>query len=129
MGLELFLRENCQKAEKRRVVISERFQENGVPVEWVLRPITAAKEEEIRRSCTENGGLDVYRYCGRLCEESVLYPDLKNASLQDSYGVMGGAALLKAMLNGGEYVFLVQQVEEVNGFGQSERTLADEAKN
>ena len=70
----------------------------------------------------------MYRYCGRLCEESVLYPDLKNAALQDSYGVMGGAALLKAMLNGGEYVFLVRQVEEVNGFGQSERTLADEAK-
>ncbi len=129
MGLELFLRENCQRAEKRTVVISQRFVENGAPVAWVLRPMTAAKEEEIRRSCTEGGALDVFRYYGRLCEETVVYPDLKDAALQDSYGVMGGAALLKAMLNGGEYAFLVRQAEEVNGFGETERQLADEAKN
>ena len=42
---------------------------------------------------------------------------------------MGGEALLKAMLNAGEYIRLSGKVAEINGFNESTEELVEEAKN
>jgi hypothetical protein len=60
---------------------------------------------------------------------AVVYPDLKNAELQKSYGVMGEERLLKAMLSAGEYVQLSGKIAEINGFDNDVNELVDEAKN
>ena len=46
---------------------------------------------------------------------SVIFPDLKDAALQDSYGVIGAEKLLGKLLLSGEYDALRSAVEEING--------------
>ena len=62
---------------------------------------------------------------------STVYPDLKNAELQDSYGVMGEEELIVEMLdNDGEYQSYVAKCLEVSGYNQDEENeLVEEAKN
>jgi hypothetical protein len=60
---------------------------------------------------------------------SVAYPNLNDAELQNSYGVMGAEALLEAMLTAGEYITLSGKVAEINGFNESVEELVEEAKN
>ena len=59
----------------------------------------------------------------------VVYPDLTDAELQNSYGVMGDDNLLKKMLKSGEYAALLNKVQEINGFDITTQDLVDEAKN
>ena len=47
--------------------------------------------------------------------ESVVFPDLKEAALQNSYGVVGAEGLLARLLLAGEYDRLRRAVEEING--------------
>ena len=130
MGLEAFLRENSLPAEGRKVAVSPRFlQKDGSPVLWEIRPVTAGEEELLRRQARKEGRLDYDLYLAKLCEQSVVYPDLKNVQLQNNYGVYGGAALLQAMLTGGEYAKLLREGEEVNGFLKSDQERRQEAKN
>ncbi|MBW7457350.1 phage portal protein, partial [Paenibacillus sepulcri] len=58
-----------------------------------------------------------------------IYPDLKNAELQKSYGVLGGDQLIKKMLLSGEYAALVQKVQKVNGFDRDINELVEDVKN
>ena len=54
---------------------------------------------------------------------------MKNAQLQDAYGVMGEAELLKEMLLSGEYTRLVLEVTKINGFDADLGKMVEEAKN
>lgn len=47
---------------------------------------------------------------------SVVFPDLNDADLQDSWGVVGAEALLKAMLTPGEIVDLENAVQSAAGY-------------
>ena len=49
--------------------------------------------------------------------ESVVFPDLKDAALQNSYGVIGAERLLARLLLAGEYDCLRREVERINGGG------------
>ena len=57
-----------------------------------------------------------------------VFPNLNDKSLQDSYGVMGAEALLKAMLTSGESANYFQKAQEVCGFTPIEE-LTEQAKN
>ena len=65
----------------------------------------------------------------KLVVASVVFPDLKDAELQKSYGVLGADQLLRKMLLPGEYATLLQKVQEVNGFDRDVNELAEEVKN
>lgn len=65
---------------------------------------------------------------GKVCARCTVFPDLNNAELQDSWGVMKPEELLGAMLIGGEFDDYVTEVFRANGF-QTENELVDEAKN
>ncbi|MBP1737538.1 MAG: Phage XkdN-like protein [Oscillospiraceae bacterium] len=137
MSLKAFLSANATAVENRKVVISDRFREGGMAVLWEIRAISEAENETLRRGCTrqvktkrgEMEKTDNNLYIGKLAVESVVYPDLKDAELQNSYGVMGADSLLKAMLTAGEYAALLNQVQEINGFDKDMNELVGEAKN
>ena len=73
--------------------------ENGEPLEWEIQPITSARNEAIRRECTKDGSLDFWQYKIKLLCQSVVFPDLTNADLQDSYGANSEEELVYAMVD------------------------------
>jgi hypothetical protein len=136
----VFMSGNATKVENVKYVASKRFVVKGKPVEWELKPIDCDKEEAIRKDCTKrvpipgkrgqyNQETDTDKFIGIMCANCIVYPDLNNAELQDSYGVKDATALLKKMLSPGEYTDLKAKVMEVNGYDTSMEELVDEVKN
>ena len=113
MDLQAFLRENVGGPEDREVRVSGRFAEP-----FVVRGITEEENAGLRAGCRKNGGLDgvdADRYLARLAAACVVSPDLENAALQRSWGVMGAEALLKRMLSPGEFAKLLEAEQLKNG--------------
>lgn len=132
MSLSAFL--NPVKCENKKVVISKRFvDENGNAEEWELQSLNENEVEKIRKAVGANvkqaDNASKEKYMSELCAKCVVYPDLKNAQLQDAYGVMGEAELLKEMLLSGEYTRLVLEVTKINGFDADLGKMVEEAKN
>ena len=137
----MFFAENVQKEELVEVVVSKRFKDaDGNPITWKLACITSDEDEAIRKSCTKKvpvvGKKGMYApetdfdaYLGKLAARCVKYPDLNNAELQNSYGVMGADNLLKKMLKPGEYQDLLKKIQEVNGFDTTLEDECEEVKN
>lgn len=140
--LTAFFAGNAISIENVKYVASKRFidPETKEPIEWELSAIESAVDEEIRKECTykkpipgkrgqSTNELDTDKYIGRVCARCTVYPNLNNAELQESYGVKGADALLKKMLNVGEYAEYKAKVMELNGFDTTLDELVDEAKN
>lgn len=139
MNLSAFL--NPVKEENVKLVVSKRFvDENGKPVEWEIKTITAEEDEAIRKACTKKVPVsvrkgqftqetDFNKYLGSLAAACTVYPNLNSAELQNGYGVMGADILLKKMLNAGEYTEYLAKVQELNGYNSSMDELVEEAKN
>ena len=135
-----FMAGNANNVENVKYVASKRFVENKKPIEWELKAIGSDLDEAIRKECTKkvpiNGKRGQYtqetdtdKYIAKMCVNCIVYPNLNDAELQDSYGVMGAEELLKKMLLPGEYTELKAKVMEVNGYDMSMEELVDEAKN
>ena len=130
----MFLKENrkerqCYYAE----VCKDIKDEKGNIVKWKFTPLTTREEEEIREEATEtvNGNLklNMTKYIEKLITASVIYPNLYDATLQDSYNCKTPESLLKAIVNiPGEYSDLARLVQEKNGFN-SLREDIEKAKN
>ncbi len=139
MSLQAFFANNVQAELTEEVVISERFKDaDGQPIKWKLKTLTESENELIRKASTrvvkgKNGMRSQEtmqeEYVGRLAVASVVYPDLRNTELQQSYGVMGADTLLKKMLFPGEFATLLAKVQEMNGFDRDMEELVDEVKN
>ena len=72
--------------------------------------------------------MDNVKYSAMLLAASVVYPDLNDAELQDSYGVKTPEALINKMLYMREATVLAQEIAKLSNFDD----LADavtEAKN
>lgn len=139
-SLSAFLKENKLSVENRKVVVSKSFvDENGNPIEWEIKKLTAEEDEWVRKEATKKvptgkrgqyrEELDADLYLLKMCIASVVFPPLMSAELQDSYGVKSGEKLLLAMLDGGEYTDLKTEVIEHNGFDVGMDELIEEAKN
>lgn len=136
-----FFAQNKLKPETVKLAVSKNFvDEKGEPIEWELRVLTAKEDIDIRRAATRkvksgvkgsttSSEFDVNVYLSKMTAASVVYPDLNNADIQNSYKVMGAEALLEVMLTAGEYITLSGKVAEINGFNESVEELAEEAKN
>lgn len=138
-SLQAFFAQNTTSEITEEVIVSERFKdENGKPIPWKVRAITEAENEQLRKAATQYvkgpGGRRVAEiqpevYMAKVVVASVVFPDLKDAELQKSYGVLGAEDLLKRMLLSGEYARLVQAVQEINGFEKDINELVEEVKN
>lgn len=122
-----------------KYVASKRFAEKGKPVEWQIKAISSELDEAIRKDCTKrvpiagkrgqyNQEVDTDKYIGKMCAACTVFPNLKDAALQDHYGVKTDDELLKKMLRPGEYTEYKAKVMEVNGYDMSMEELVDEAK-
>lgn len=136
--LSAFLKENIETIPNKKIVVSNRIKdENGKPVEWEIRAITTEENDELQRKSyvttkQPNGQItrefDGVIYKGLLLAESVVFPDLRNAKLQDSFGVKTPAALLKKMLFPFEEKYLAEEVTNYSNI-ENLNDLVNEAKN
>jgi len=139
MSLQDFFAQNVQAETVEEFVLSQRFKNKaGEPIKWKLKTLTEEENSSIRKSATrttkgKNGAriqeTDQEEFVARLAVASVVYPDLKNAELQQSYGVLGADTLLKKMLLAGEYANLLVKVQEINGFDRDIDEMSEEVKN
>jgi hypothetical protein len=124
--IKAFLKQNKEVKENVKVVVSDGFKdEKGKPVPFEIKALTAMEDEAIRNACMRKvqvtgkknqftNELDSNRYVRLLCTNSVVFPNLKDAELQDSYGVSSPDDLLVAMLTAGEFNALAEKVSELS---------------
>ena len=139
-SLSAFMRPNVAEIKNACFAPSPRFVgEDGKPVEWEIRCISADEYARIRSSCIRQvpvigkkgqytQQLDTYTFQAKVAAACTVFPDLTNAELQDSWGVTKPEDLVGTMLIGGEVDDYITEVFEVNGF-KDEPELVDEAKN
>ena len=105
-----------------------------------FKAISATKGDEIRKKCRKISFLkgqriaetDNDKFMANQIIETTVYPDLKNAELQEAWGVVGAEELLKAMkskMSDGEYMEWSSIAAEVNGYDKGMQELVEEAKN
>lgn len=140
--LSAFLKGNAKPIENIEMIVSQRFtDENGKPIPFVLKQLTGKESNDLRKKHTrkiknklgrieENFNNDAYQE--EYITSSVIFPDLTDAELQKSYGVMGAYNLLQTMLTAEEFANL--QIK-VAGFAEEEiiensmDNLVEEVKN
>lgn len=141
-NLSLFLKKNkVQKENSFYAATKSLCDEKGNPLQWEIKAITTRENDEIREDCTievpVKGKPNLYRpkvnsalYAAKMLAASVVFPDLNNAELQDSYGVTAPHELVKEMVDDpGEYNDFVAFVQEFNGFTSNMDDKVEEAKN
>lgn len=139
MNLQAFMMQNARPVENVKKMISDRFvDEEGKIIPFEIRAITTEEESLIRKSCMVEVTVKKHMkmkqvnqeaFMAKLSAKCVVYPDLKNEELQNSYGVRGDEELLKVMLLPGEYAELLNAVQEINGYSKDMNELVEEAKN
>ncbi len=139
-NLKAFLAQNAIKMEYVKYPASKRFlDDDKKPIDWEIRVISSDEDEVIKNSCKKKEfipgtretsvTLDQTKYATALVCECVVFPNLNDASLQDSYGVVGAEALVKKMLTPGEYTDLYMAVTQANGFQVGMDEKIKQAKN
>lgn len=124
-----------EKPENKKVIVSNRFKENGKPVPFEIRALSETENGQLMKKYTKKDGkagkenLDRTGYAHALIAAAVVYPDLTNAELQKAYGVLGEVNLLTEMLTLGEFAALSQEVTELSGLDQDINIDIDDVKN
>jgi hypothetical protein len=109
------------KVENKKVVISDRFVDNGKPVEWEIRAVSESENGALERKYTKTNMktgvqiLDRVAFGHALATAGVVFPDLNNAELQKAYGTLGAENVLKKMLTVGEFAKLSEEVSKLSG--------------
>lgn len=138
-SLSCFLSGNAERRENKKIVISDRFKDKGKLVEWEIRSISAEEDEAIRKECTKRVAVagkknqytqdfDTNIYLTKLAARAVVFPDLNDMELQNSYQVMSAEQLIKAMLYKDEFDALSEELMSFSG-SQNINDVVDEAKN
>jgi hypothetical protein len=139
-SLSAFMAQNAKQVENRKIVASKRFiGADGKPVEWEIRAISASENQKLRKACTRNVPIagkrgqftqefDAQAYQAKIAVACTVFPNLNDAELQESYGVMGAEQLITTMLTFGEFDEYVSAILDLNGFSDMQE-LVDEAKN
>ena len=142
-SLSAFFAQNAGKPKKVEKAISKRFKdENGEPIKFVFKAITPAKDTELQNKSMKKKlitqgpkkgqyeqDFDPMYYQLLLTIESIEFPNLKDAELQNTYGVMDEVGLYNAMLLPAESVDAYAAAQEANGYEHSMKELVEEAKN
>lgn len=136
-----FMKANkIQKQNVMHPVTKSLMDENGEPLLWEIKPLTTKENEAIRESCTIDvpvkgkpnqyrPKVDMNKYQTKLMCTAIVSPDLNNAELQNSYGVMCAEDLIKEMVDDpAEYTDLMVFIQQLSGFKALQEDV-DEAKN
>ena len=138
-SFDAFLKTNKIEKENELIPVSKSFvDEDGNPILWEVRQLSNDEMKYIKKTCVKQNRdkrgnvtveTDTDKMIGLMAAMSTVYPDLKNAELQNSYGVMGEVPLLEAMLSVGELLAYQQEINRINGFDVSFDDKVEEAKN
>ena len=141
-NLKHFLKANKKVKPNAFYPASENFlDEEGKPLLWEIKPLSAADNERIKDECTTiietrdrgmkaHPKINIKAMQAKQVVASVVFPDLLNAELQDSYGVKEPEDLLFALLDeAGDYQNLVMFVLKYNKLNVSLDDKIEEAKN
>lgn len=141
-NLSLFLKKNKkEKANAFYTATKSLRDENGKPLEWEIRAVPTRENEDIRNACTvevpitgKNGmyrpKLNTSLYAAKLAAASVVFPDLYDKELQDSYGVTKPEELIKELLDDtAEYNAFLEFIQNFSGLDEAMDEKVAEAKN
>lgn len=141
-NLSLFLKKNKKVRTNTFYAATKSLcDEKGNPVEWEIKALTTKESEDIRSECTTEvpvtgkpgmvrPKVDTKAYIAKLIAACVVFPDLYNKELQDSYGVRTPEDLLKEMVDDpSEYNALAEFIQNFNGLDESLEEKVKEAKN
>ncbi len=138
MNFKEFMAQNVVKIENVKLVVSDRFlTDEQKPVEWEIKSLNRGEEEMIMKSCykfNERSGrqgveLDESLFTARLIAHSVVYPDLNNTELQNSYYAMSAEQLIKVMLTSTEYAKLLYAIRNIGNRKVNFAEKVEQAKN
>lgn len=139
-NLQAFLMQNAIAAPTVEYVASKRFVDaNKEPIAWKIQPITNDENDAIVNSCKKKNfvpgsretqiTVDQTAYAVKVIVKCVAFPNLNDATLQDSYQAVGAEDLIQKMLTPGEYNDLFLAVQKANGFETGMDDKIKEAKN
>lgn len=140
-NLSGFFAQNKVKKENVFYTASDSFLDGqGEPLKWELKAITSKEDSKIRQICTTQKQIKGKKnqftrdfnselYMAKLAAACIVFPDLLNAELQDSYGVKNEIDLLEIMLSPGERTNLSEKISELCGFDVEIDELVEEVKN
>ncbi|MDQ0269936.1 phage tail assembly chaperone [Cytobacillus purgationiresistens] len=127
-----FMKGNVKKAETVSLKL-DRFDEL-----ILLQPLSSGDADAINDGCFKNKPgkkgkqervFDVVKYNRGVCAASIVYPDLNDAELQESYGVRGAEELYSSLFLFGEAAEILEKVTEISGLSASIEDDIEEAKN
>ena len=141
-NFELFMKANKVKRENIFIAATKSIlDKDGKPVMWEVRHLTTKEANVIREDCTTEiqvkGKLGMFRsklntneYLGKLASAAVVYPDLNDKALQDSYGVMTPEELIFEMIDDPtEFNEFLNKIQNMSGLDKSLNDKVEEAKN
>lgn len=135
-GMNAFLKQNKKnETESIKFAASKKFvDEKGKPIEWEIKALTSKKAEEIRTLCNKIVGNKVITdnalWQRSMAAACTVFPNLNDAELQDSYGVMTPADLIIELLdNDAEYQAYCTECSKICGYLTDDAALVLEAKN
>ena len=141
-NLSYFLKKNKKvKVNTRYAATKSLCDDKGNPLEWEIKALTTRESEDIREACTVEvpvkgkpgmvrPKINTKDYIARLIASCVVFPDLYDKDLQDSYGVKTPEELLKEMVDDPvEYNAFAEFVQNFNGIDESLADKVEEAKN
>ena len=127
--LSLFLKENKKKKENGFFPATKSLCDaDGKPLMWEIKPLSTRDDQELRDECTvqklipgKNGEqqlrFDSQKYLVRMMTACIIFPDLDDKKLQDSYGVKSAEDLIVEMIDDpDEFNEFAGFIQEYSGF-------------
>ena len=115
-NLTAFLAQNAKKIDNVTFIASDRFvdPDTGEAMPWEICCITAAENAGLRKACMRTvpvpgrkgqftQDFDANAYLAKVAVRCTVFPNLNDAELQQSYGVMGAEQLITTMLTPAEF--------------------------
>ena len=137
-----FAHNKKQNGNIKRAVSKSFVDEQGKPIEWEFAPVSPERDAELKSECTKrsmithgkrkgqfNTDFDHFKYQRLLTVESIVFPNLNDKELQDSYKAMGADELIGKMLTIGEIADASAAAQEANGYEADLEDLVEEVKN
>lgn len=134
-----FFAQNKVATEVHEFVASKGYvsKTTGEPLKWKLRKVDEFVHKRIKKDSrikTKTNGAVRYThdndlYLSKLAVASIVYPDLNDKELQNSFNVMCAEDLLDRMLSAGEYTMLSLEIQKINDFDIDINEQIEDAKN
>lgn len=127
-----FMKDNVKDVGTVKLKL-DRFDD---PIE--LRALKSGEADKINERCFVNKPgvkgrqervFDVVAYNRGISVASIVYPDLNDSGLQESYGVRGAENLYSELFLLGEAAQILEKVTEISGIGESINEDIEDAKN